>query len=234
MPAYSLGEILRQTAQLQPKTKSTKSRDRLTEKARTIAVRYGEALSKATTEEQRAAIEAAHAKCSPRIAHHRRSFFGPAPAQRMGYGQADEIMAAFYRVRDELWQKRLKGQQRLPDTRRRVLKYLLEQAVRYGVVDPALATIARHAGCCVRTVRNCLNWLRGAKLLDWRRRIRWATNALGVPEPRQQPNGYVLAPSGLVAIGIELLDRLMGGKKYRVASPTPNSDPQTNNSGLPT
>jgi hypothetical protein len=234
----TLADVLRRTALLQPKARTTKQRDRLAEKASAITRRYAEALSKATSAEQHAAIDEAHRQCSRRIEHHRHSFFGPAPAQRISRSQADQVMAHFYDVRDEMWRKRLKGQQRVPDSRRRVLRFLLDQAVKFGVVDVAVRTIADNAGCCMRTVRNCLNWLRAAKLLGWRRRIRWATNALGVAEPRQLPNGYMLAPAGLAAIGLELLDKLRNlgsgtaGKKCSVAKTPPEFPSQANAPGL--
>jgi len=121
-------------------------------------------------------------------------------------------------LRDFLWRNRGKGEQRIPDSRRRVLKYLLDVAVKAGQVFPSHSTIAKHAGCCERTVRNCLAWLRENGYLTWQRRLEWAPNELGQRMPRQFSNAYTIALQGLAKIGAAVLNLGCNGKKYRVAN----------------
>jgi hypothetical protein len=70
---------------------------------------------------------------------------------------------------------------------------LLDVAVKAGQVFPSHATIAKHAGCCERTVRNCLAWLRENGFLTWRRRLEWSPNEHGLRVPRQISNAYTVA-----------------------------------------
>ena len=99
----------------------------------------------------------------------------------------------------------------------RVLKYLVDVAVRAGQVFPSHETIAKHAGCCERTARNCLAWLRENGFLTWQRRLEWAPNELGQRMPRQISNAYTIALDGLAKIGAAVLYLGCNGKKYRVA-----------------
>jgi hypothetical protein len=99
----------------------------------------------------------------------------------------------------------------------RLIKYLLDVAVKAGQVFPSHATIAKHAGCCERTVRNCLAWLRENGFLTWQRRLEWAHNELGQRMPRQISNAYTIALDGLAKIGAAVLNLGTTGKRFRVA-----------------
>lgn len=196
-----------------------KRRDRYSEHASRLARRLDELLTKTTTNAARAALETAYGRemATRAIKHHGRSSFAPPPRNELDEAGARCVMKAFYTVRDRLWRKRLKGQQRIPDTRRRVLKYLLNVAVKAGHVFPSHATIARHAGCCERTVRNALAWLRENDFLSWQRRLEWVLNALAQRVPRQTSNAYTLVPRGLEAAALASLNSETNGKKFRVA-----------------
>jgi len=63
--------------------------------------------------------------------------------------------------------------------------------------SPSHAKLARAAGCCVRTVQNALNRLRGLGLLDWRQQ-RWLSRWSGW---RRLANRYLFnAPFSLLAV----------------------------------
>jgi Helix-turn-helix domain len=156
------------------------------------------------------------------VQHHGRSDFSAPPRHQLDEAAARQVMKAFYALRDFLWRNRGKGEQRIPDSRRRVLKYLLDVAVKAGQVFPSQATIAKHAGCCERTVRNALAWLRENGFLTWQRRLEWAPNELGQRMPRQVSNAYTIALEGLAKIGAAVLNLGSNGKKFRVAQ---NSSP---------
>lgn len=222
--ARSLADVLNSTADAQ---RGLRRRDRLGERARRLASRYDDLLSRARTDREREAIQRAyeHAAGERSVMHRGGSAFSEPPVHTFGKDGARQMISAFYEYRDLLYRNRRRGERELPDTYRRVLRFLLGIAVQHGRVFPSQAAIGRAVKRSERTVRTALAWLRAHGFLDWQRRLVWRENTLGQREPRQTSNAYRLALSDLANLGSALFKRLgvgtTTGNECRVASNPP-------------
>jgi hypothetical protein len=216
MAAYSLGDILANTAQLQPKQyskiRSARSRNRAAAWAYDLAQWREYRLAMAKCEPEREAIEAeygARAAAGPDFAgYHAKSDFSEPHVHDLDKGGKQEILTAFDTVRSWLWRNCRKARgQAVSRTYREVLAVVLSFAVKYGRAYPCQATIAKLACCSERTVSNALQWLRIWGFLDWQRRLKRIPSRLGTII-RQTSNAYRIALQGLAAIGADVFSRV--------------------------
>jgi hypothetical protein len=226
MAAYSIGDILANTAQLQPKQhrkiRSARSRNRAAAWRYDLEQwhQYRRAMAKSDPERQ--GIDAEYdqrAAAGPDFAgYHAKSDFSEPHVHDLDKGGKQAILAAFDTVRSWLWRNCRKARgQAVSRTYREVLAVVLSFAVKYGQAYPCQATIAKLACCSERTVANALQWLRIWGFLDWQRRLKRIPSRLG-SITRQTSNAYRIALQGLAAIGAGVFSR---GADRNNCSPSP-------------
>ena len=86
------------------------------------------------------------------------------------------------------------GRKSPPHSVERVLRVLVFDCLNYrtGRLDPGHETIARHAGCSIRTVARAIRYLRALKIIGWLRRCFSWTNEEGRFQISQDTNAYWL------------------------------------------
>jgi hypothetical protein len=209
--AYSLGDILASTAQLQPKPKtppirSARSRNRAAAWAYDLEKWRQYHLAMATTDARRADVEAdyeRHRAAGPDFAgYHARSTYDPPPLCRITREDRIKILTAFDAIRNRLHECREPRGQAVSKNYKEVLSILLSFAVKFGKVFPSLDTLARMAKVCRKTVLAALAWLRLWKFIDRQiRRLQRVATGMG-PRARQASNAYHLGfPGRLDALG---------------------------------
>jgi hypothetical protein len=221
MAAYSLGEILASTAQLQPtgpKIRSARSRNRAAAWRYDLEQWHQYRLAMARDDRERQSIEAdyaARAAAGPDFAsYHARSDFSEAHQHDIDRDGKAKILTAFDQVRSWLWRNcRQPHGQAVSRVYREVLAVLLSFAVKFGRAYPSHKTIAKLACCSERTVANALAWLRLWGFLTWQRRLKRVPTRLGTTS-----NAYRIALKGLAAIGAAVLP---GRANRNNSSPSP-------------
>jgi hypothetical protein len=215
--AYSLADLLGQTAQPQPSARqqgrerahSPRSKNRAGAWAEDLGRWYAYHLGRTTTDAQRAEVDAEYQRRlehGPDWQHYRAHSDYSAPhVHQLTAEDRRAALAAFDAVADWLYAQRTPGDhsQRVSGHYRDVFRYLLNTAMRFGQAFPSYTRIAERCQCSRRTVASALAWLRLWGLLDWQRRIR--RTAAGVV--RQTTNGYRLLVKGLAAIGAKVFGK---------------------------
>jgi hypothetical protein len=225
MAAYSLGDILANTAQLQPigsKIRSARSRNRAAAWRYDLEQWREYRLAMAKSAPERQAIEAEYsqrAAAGPDFTgYHAKSDFSEPHVHELDKDGKQAILTAFDTVRSWLWRNCRKARgQAVSRTYREVLAVVLSFAVKYGQAYPCQATIAKLACCSERTVANALQWLRIWGFLDWQRRLKHIPSRLG-SITRQTSNAYRIVLQGLAAIGVGVFSR---GADRNNCSPSP-------------
>ncbi len=219
--ALSLGDVLAQTAQLQPKqpaTRSARSRNRASAWAHDLAQWREYRCAMSGSDAERASIEVEYQRrmlAGPDFqAYHAGSQFAEPHTHSMTKADRSAILTAFDAVRD--WHYRNLREphgQAISKIYKEVLGFLTGVAVKYQRVFPSLATIARACCCSVRTVSNALRWLESWGFLSWQRRLARKPGRLGA-RVVQASNAYKLALSGLAAIGARVFSGSDGNKNH--------------------
>src|SRR5262245_18597263 len=173
--AYSLGDILAVTADLQPKgppIRSARSRNRAAAWRYDLEQWHQYRLAMARDDRERQAIDSEYQERSaggPDFAsYHASSDFSEPHQHDLDRDGKQKILTAFDVVRAWLWRNCRKPHgQAVSRVYREVLQVLLSFAVKYGRAYPSQKTIAKLACCCERTVARALQWLRLWGFLSW-------------------------------------------------------------------
>lgn len=211
--AFSLGDILAQNSDMQPRAprvRSARSQNRAAAWSRDLALWKEYRTSLARTEAERQAFEqeyAARMEQGPDFTgYHARSEFCEAPLHKMDERGKVRILRAFDEIRRWLWRNRTPHGQAVSRAYREVLSALCALAVRHGRVFPSYEKLASMACCSRSTVYRALQWLKAWGLLDWKRRLKRSATPLG-SRVSQASNVYAIALKGLAAIGTAIFHR---------------------------
>jgi len=111
-----------------------------------------------------------------------------------------------------------KGKQGIPRTVARVLKALLNLALKYGEVRPSLDGIKVLACVCKQTVVNCLKVLEFYGFVIVHRRIKRIRTALGF-KVVQDTNAYTIQePQGLGGLAVSIFKQASESRKCAASS----------------
>ena len=216
--ARSLGDILAENADLQPKqfkVRSARSRNRAAAWRYDLEQWRQYRLAMAHTDAERADTEREYEQRSEAgpdfTGYHARSDYSEPHRHSIDGDGRRAILVAFDQTRAWLWRNARKPHgQAVSRAYREVLSALLAFAVKHGKVYPSHATIARMACCSARTVGRALTWLQLFGFLSWQRRLKRVQTRLG-SVVRQTSNAYRIALEGLAAIGARVLPGRAGG-----------------------
>ncbi|MGH6842433.1 MAG: hypothetical protein ACREDV_10140 [Methylocella sp.] len=204
-------------------SKSARSRNRAAwwrqDVERTAAYLVGQA----RTESERAFVEQLYEQAieeGPDFTNYRsKSAFEAAPKLGIDRNAYARILNALDMIERGTYRHcREKGKQGVPRTVARVLKCLLNLAIRYGEVRPSLVGIARLACVCKQTVVNCLKLLELYGFVIVHRRIKRIRTALGV-KAVQDTNAYTIKePKGFGAVAVAIFKRASESRKRAASS----------------
>ena len=198
-----------------PPVKSARSHNRAVSWRHDLAQAASYLMGQARSEDERAFIEKLYEDAleeGPDFTHYRsKSDYRAAP--KVGIDRnADMIERGTYRHCRE------KGKQGIPRTVARVLKALLNLAIKYREVRPSLDGIKTLACVCKQTVVNCLKVLEFYGFVIVHRRIKRIRTALGF-KVVQDTNAYTIQePQGLGAMAASIFKRTSESRKWSASS----------------
>jgi hypothetical protein len=203
--------------------KSARSRNRAAwwqqDLDRTAAYLMGQARSDA----DRAAVEQLYEQAleeGPDFINYRaKSSFMAAPKLGIDRNAYARILNALDMIERGIYRhSREKGKQGIPRTVARVLKALLNLALKYGEVRPGLDGIKLMACVCKQTVVNCLKVLEFYGFVIIHRRIKRIRTALGF-KVVQDTNAYTIQePKGLGALAASVFKQASESRKCSASS----------------
>jgi len=203
--------------------KSARSRNRAAwwrqDLERTAAYLMGQA----RTEDERAFVEKLYGEALEKgpdfINYRSKSAFMAAPKLGIDRNAYARILNALDMIERGTYRHcREKGKQGLPRTAPKVLKCLLNLALRYGEVRPSLGGIAGLACVCKQTVVNCLKLLEFYGFVIVHRRIMRVKTPLGF-KVVQDTNAYTIQePKGLGALAASIFKRACESKNWSASS----------------
>jgi RNA polymerase-binding transcription factor DksA len=180
-------------------------------------------MGQASTEDERAFVEQLYEQAveeGPDFINYRaKSAFEAAPRLGIDRNAYARILNALDMIERGTYRHcREKGKQGIPRTVARVLKALLNLALKYGEVRPSLDGIKRLACVCKQTVVKCLKVLTLYGLVLVHRRIKRIRTALGF-KVVQDTNAYTIQePKGLGALAASIFKRASESKKWSASS----------------
>jgi hypothetical protein len=206
-----------------PRVKSERSANRAAAWEQDLTRTASYLMGQARTEDERAFVERLYDEAleeGPDFTNYRaKSLFQAAPKlgiDRNAYGRIlnalDMIERGTYRhCRD-------KGKQGVPRTVARVLKALLNLALKYGEVRPSLDGIKLLACVCKQTVVNCLKVLEFYGFVIVHRRIKRIRTVLGF-KVVQDTNAYTIQePQGLGGLAVSIFKQASESRKCAASS----------------
>jgi hypothetical protein len=153
-----------------------------------------------------------------------RSAFRDAPRLGIDRNAYARILNALELIeRGTYRQCRAKGKQGIPRTVARVLKALLNLALKYGEVRPSQLGLARLSSVCKQTVVDCIKVLELYGFVIVHRRIKRIRTPLGF-KVVQDTNAYTIQePCGLGAMAVRLFSQSSESRRLAALSPESHS-----------
>jgi hypothetical protein len=206
-----------------PAPKSARSRNRAASWQSDLTRTATYLMGQAKTEDERAFVERLYEQALEEGAdflHYRaKSAFMEAPRLGIDRNAYARILHALDMIERGVYEhERKKGAQGIPRTVARVLKCLLNLALKYGEVRPSQIGLAQMARVCKQTVVNCLKVLEFYGFIVIHRRIRRIRTALGL-KVVQDTNAYTLQePQGLGALAVHVFRQASESRKWPASS----------------
>ena len=206
-----------------PRVKSARSRNRAAAWEQDLTRTATYLMGQARTEDERAFVDRLYDEAleeGPDFTNYRaKSLFQAAPKLGIDRNAYARILNALEMIERGIYRNgREKGKQGVPRTVARVLKALLNLALKYGEVRPSLDGIKVLACVCKQTVVNCLKVLEFYGFVIVHRRIKRIRTALGF-KVVQDTNAYTIQePQGLGALAMRIFKRASESKKWAASS----------------